>query len=236
MPKGSVGSVKCCVCGKGSGTLKSLFTNSDIYDEGRLRECFQLETERTGFLCPGCKRNSLLIVNSSEVKRYGYTVDKKGQLCIHKLSNDKKHLCSDLSSRCCVRELSTKDNGIKSLKQKLATITNVHTEILQEEGKLFTSILKQSDNIAAKNVRGEPITLSVNRKAEVGSNSACTSTIRYHSQKSEAFQSMSSVPARSSSSTEAIKHDLVSQQSSLIKCQKGIFLSASHTKSLQAAI
>ena len=54
MPKGSV---KCCVCGK--GTSKRLFTNSDIYDKGRLRECFQLETERTGFLCPGCKRNFL---------------------------------------------------------------------------------------------------------------------------------------------------------------------------------
>ena len=59
------GSVNCCVCGKGSGTSKSLFTNSDIYDKGRLRECFQLETERTGFLCPGCKRNFLRYQSNS---------------------------------------------------------------------------------------------------------------------------------------------------------------------------
>ena len=88
--------------------------------------------------------------------------------------------------------------------------------------------LSKSDNTVAKNVRGRPITLSVNRKAEVGSNSACASTIRYRSWKFEAFQLISLVPARSCSNTEAIKDDLVSQQSSLIKRQKEIFLSDSH--------
>ena len=66
-------------------------------------------------------------------------------------------------------QLSTKDNEIKSLKQKLATITNVRTEISQEQEKLFTSILRQkrklskNDDIVAKNVHGRPIMQSVNR-------------------------------------------------------------------------